>query len=101
MKTDSKTLTTELEMRSEYDFSGAVRGEHYKPLHQGYSVHIHKSDGTTSIQNFKLEEGTVMLEPDVRAYFPDSKAVNHALRSLIQFMAQIPQQPKIMAEKTG
>ena len=24
-----------------------------------------------------------MLEPDVRQYFPDSEAVNHALRSLI------------------
>ncbi len=100
MKTDSEALTTEPEMRSEYDFSGAVRGKHYKPLHQGYSVQIQKSDGTTFVQHLKLEEGTVMLEPDVRAYFPDSKAVNHALRSLIELMAQIPQQPKIVGEQS-
>ena len=35
------------ELRSEYDFRGAVRGKHYKPLHEGYTVHIHQADGTT------------------------------------------------------
>ena len=93
-----KKATTELlktaddDMRPEYDFRGAVRGRHYKPLHEGYAVHIHRADGTTIVQQFKLEEGTVMLQPDVRAVFPDSEAVNTALRSLIALLAQMPGQ---------
>lgn len=71
------------EMRPEYDFRDAVRGRAYRPLHEGYEIRVHKEDGTTVIQQFKLEAGTVMLEPDVRAYFPDSDAVNKALRTLI------------------
>jgi hypothetical protein len=74
------------EMRSEYDFSklkGAVRGKYYKAYRAGHEVVIQKADGTTSVQYFKLEDGAVMLEPDVRKYFGDSEAVNKALRSLI------------------
>ncbi len=77
------------DMRAEYDFSGAVRGKHYKPLHEGYSVYVRKADGTTIVQHFKLDEGTVMLEPDVREYFPDSEAVNTALRCLITLMSEV------------
>lgn len=87
------------EMRPEYDFRGAVRGKHYKPLHKGYSVHIHKSDGTTVVQHLKLEEGTVLLQPDVREYFPDSESVNTALRSLIHLMSQMPRKGKVSARK--
>jgi hypothetical protein len=36
-----------------------------------------------SKQYFQLEEGAVMLEPDVWEYYPDSEAVNRALRALI------------------
>ena len=86
--------TAEDEMRPEYDFRGAVRGKYYKPLHRGYTVHVHRADGTTIVQHFKLEEGTVMLQPDVREYFPDSEAVNTALRSLITLMAQMPSKSK-------
>lgn len=75
------------DMRPEYDFTGGVRGKHYRDLRQGYSVKINQSDGTTLIQNFRLEEGTVVLEPDVRKYFPDSNAVNMALRCLIPLVA--------------
>ncbi len=74
-------------MRPEYDFTGGVRGKHYRDLRQGYSVKVHQSDGTTLIQDFKLEEGTVVLAPDVRKYFPDSEAVNTALRCLIPLVA--------------
>lgn len=73
-------------MRSEYDFSsmkGAVRGKYYKSYRAGHKVMIHKADGSTSVQYFKLEEGAVMLEPDVRKYFANSESVNKALRSLI------------------
>ena len=74
------------EMRAEYDFSsmkGAVRGKYYKAYRAGHKVLIHREDGTTSVQYFKLEEGAVMLEPDVRKYFSNSESVNKALRSLI------------------
>lgn len=73
-------------VRSEYDFAkikGGVRGKYYKAYRAGHSVHIHKNDGTTVVQHFKLEDGAVMLEPEVRKYFPDSDAVNRTLRSLI------------------
>jgi len=40
-------------------------------------------EGTTTVQHFKLEEGAVLLAPDVRKYFTDSESVNNALRSLI------------------
>ena len=78
------------DMRPEYDLQGAVRGKHYKPLHKGYTVHVHQSDGTTEVQHFTLAEGTVMLDPDVREVFPDSEAVNAALRSLIVLMSELP-----------
>ena len=74
------------EMQSEYDFRGGVRGKHYKAYRQGHTVTIHKSDGTTDVQHFKLEEGAVLLEPDVREYFPDSETVNNALRGLITLL---------------
>lgn len=74
------------DMLPEYDFSGGVRGKHYKTYRKGHEVKIHKTDGTTVVQCFKLEEGAVMLESDVRKYFPDSDAVNKALRSLIQII---------------
>jgi hypothetical protein len=69
-------------MRPEYDFSNGVRGKHYKARLNGYTIKIHKKDGTTLIKHIKREAG-IALEPDVRKYFPNSKAVNHALRTLI------------------
>ncbi len=74
------------DVRPEYDFSkmsGAVRGKYYKAYRAGHKVVIHKADGTASVQYFKLEEGAVMLEPDVKKYFSSSESVNKALRSLI------------------
>jgi hypothetical protein len=77
------------DMRSEYDFSsmkGAVRGKYYRAYRAGHKVEIHKLDGSTSVQYFKLEDGAIMLEPDVKKYFPNSESVNKALRSLIQII---------------
>ena len=82
------------EMRPEYDFRGGVRGKHHQAYRQGHTVTIHKTDGSTVVQHFTLEDGAVMLEPDVRAYFPDSEAVNSALRCLIPLL---PQKPKAKA----
>ena len=50
------------EMRDEYDFSDAVRGKYAKRYHQGSNI--------------------VVLDPDVAQRFPNSEAVNQALRSL-------------------
>ena len=51
------------EMRQEYDFSGGVRGKHYRAYQKGTNV--------------------VLLEPDVAEVFKDSESVNHALRMLM------------------
>lgn len=96
-KIATKVSPREEDMRSEYDFSsmkGAVRGKYYKAYRSGHKVEIHQADGRTSVQYFKLEEGAVMLAPDVRKYFPNSEAVNNALRSLI---AIIPSKQRITA----
>ena len=86
----SKTPSKKDEMRSEYDFRTAVRGKFYKPLHKGYSVEIHPAHGKTVVKHFKLEAGAIMLQPDVQRYFPDSDAVNNALRSLLELMSRMP-----------
>jgi len=81
------------DMRPEYNFAGmagGVRGKYYKAYRAGHKVKIHKSDGTTIVQHFALEEGAVVLEPDVREFFPDSEAVNKALRCLIPLVAKRP-----------
>ena len=72
------------DMRAEYDFRGGVRGKHYRAMQAGYTITIRKADGTTVLKEVKPKEGAVVLEPDVREYFPDSGSVNAALRSLIR-----------------
>lgn len=72
------------EMRREYDFSGGIRGKHYKKLQKGHTTIIHKSDGTTVVK----EARPVYLDEDVLAYFPDSKSVNEALRGLIALVPE-------------
>jgi hypothetical protein len=76
------------EMLPEYDFSGGTRGKQYRGYQRGHTVKIHKTNGTTLVQHFKLEEGAVVLAPDVREYFSDSDAVNKALRTLIHLIPQ-------------
>jgi len=78
-------------MRAEYDFTGGVRGKHYRAMQGGYTITIHKADGTSLVKEVKPAEGAVILEPDVREYFPDSDSVNATLRSLIRL---IPTQQK-------
>lgn len=90
MKKETKQANAERDdMRPEYDFKsmkGGVRGKYYKAYRAGHTVTIHKTDGTTTVQYFTLEEGAVLLEPDVREYFPDSEAVNQTLRGLISLL---------------
>jgi hypothetical protein len=76
------------EMLREYDFSGGTRGKHTRQYQRGHTVKVHKTDGTTVIQHFKLEDGAVVLAPDVREYFSDSDSVNQTLRALIGLIPQ-------------
>jgi hypothetical protein len=59
-----KHKVKEPEMRSEYDFSGGVRGKYYKRYIESSNV--------------------VVLEPDVHRRFKNARAVNKALRSLMR-----------------
>lgn len=90
------------ELRPEYNLrlllKNSVRGKHYKALQKGYTIKIHKSDDTTIVKHFKPADSAVVLAPDVLEYFPDSDAVNKALRSLI---ALIPRKHKTAAKKAS
>lgn len=50
------------EMRTEYDFSGGIRGKYYQAYRQASNV--------------------IILDPDVAEVFQDSTSVNEALRLL-------------------
>ena len=52
------------ELRSEYDFTGGVRGKHHEAYKAGTNV--------------------VLLDADVAKAFPDSSSVNRALRLLLE-----------------
>jgi hypothetical protein len=78
-------------MLPEYDFknmSGGVRGKYYKHYRAGHTVKVHREDGSSVVRHFTLEDGAVMIEPDLRDYFPDSESVNHALRCLIPLLGK-------------
>ena len=63
MKKTRKAPSYRDTMRPEYDFSGGVRGKY--------------------AGRFPRDVITVVLEPDVAAAYPDSKAVNRALRAIL------------------
>jgi hypothetical protein len=60
----SQEKNNEDEMLAEYDFSNGVVGKYAKQYAEGTNI--------------------VVLEPDVAKVFPDSAAVNQALRQLIE-----------------
>jgi hypothetical protein len=104
MKTQQPDPKPEAEMLPEYDFSGkkGVRGKYYRAYQQGHTVRVHQADGNVITQYFTLEEGAVLLAPDVREYFSNSESVNQALRGLIGLIPHKPsrrKQPEIA--KTG
>ncbi len=79
-------------MLPEYDLSGkkGVRGKYYRAYQEGHTVRIQQEDGSVATQYFTLEDGAVLLTPDVRKYFPDSESVNQALRGLISLIPNNP-----------
>jgi hypothetical protein len=70
-------------MRPEYDFTGGVRGKHAAAMRRGYTRAVHHADGTSGTTEVCPMEGSIVLDPDVQAYFPDAEAVNTALRGLM------------------
>ncbi|GET42041.1 hypothetical protein MiSe_68550 [Microseira wollei NIES-4236] len=95
-KVQTNKKIQDCDMESEYNFTGkkGVRGKYYRAYRQGHKVRIEREDGSVTVQYFTLEDGAVMLEPDVRKYFPDSEAVNKTLRSLIELIPSQPQERK-------
>jgi hypothetical protein len=80
--------TKNSDMRAEYDFTGGVRGKHCRAMGAGYTITVHNADGTTIVKDVTPKEGAVVLEPDVREYFPNSESVNNALRCLIPLLSR-------------
>src|SRR6266705_2412674 len=67
----------------ETDFSKGVRGKYAAAMKKnGYTIRVYRADGRVEEKRV-LGESLVSLDPDVQAYFPDSTAVNRALRKLI------------------
>ncbi len=84
-----KEVTKEEEnMRAEYDFTGGVRGKHYRAMQAGYTITIHNADGTIITKDVMPKKGAVVIEPDIRIYFPDAESVNKALRCLIPILSK-------------
>jgi len=67
-------------MRPEYDFSNAVRGVTASRYAQGTNV--------------------VVLDPDIAELFPDSRAVNEALRTFSR-LARTLRRPKVPHKRTA
>lgn len=96
MKKTKRSKKKNDEMRAEYDLSGmkGVRGKYYQDYRRGHTVKILQADGTVATQHFTLQDGAVMLEPDVRQFFQNSESVNRALRSLISLIPDKPAKRK-------
>lgn len=96
-KAMAKTVQVEDDdMRPEYDFQGGMRGKYYKAMQAGYTITIHKADGTTIVKDVMPKRGAIVLEPDVHAYFPDSDSVNRTLCCLIPLL---PRKHRAKAKK--
>lgn len=78
-----KSKDTASEMAEQYDFSKGVRGKHARAYRAGHSVEVTREDGAVEERHFSLAEGAVMIDPDLKKHFPDSEAVNKALRSIV------------------
>jgi hypothetical protein len=76
------------DMRAYYDFSKGKPNPFAKAMQKGHTVKIHHADGSVTTQKFGPKDDVILLESDVREYFPDSEAVNKALRSLIELVPQ-------------
>jgi hypothetical protein len=62
----NRDMSDKYEMLDEYDFSNGVRGKYAKAYREGVNI--------------------VKLDQDVKKFFPDSKSVNEALRTMIKVL---------------
>jgi hypothetical protein len=69
-----KTAKQPDEMRAHYDFTGGVRGKYAAEYSKGTNV--------------------VVIAPDLAKLFPDSEAVNAALRTLVRISGEATQATK-------
>ena len=65
------------------DFSGGMRGKHSEKYRKGHTVKISHVDKTVTVQRFIPDRDAVVLDKDIKAFFPNAEAVNNALRALI------------------
>lgn len=72
-------------MRDDYDFSNGVRGKYRHLIGQPHTLKIHHPDGSVTVETV---QPSIELDPDVRQYFPNSEAVNKALRGLIELIPE-------------
>ena len=89
----NEKIQNELEddLREEYDLSqlkNPVRGKYYQQYREGHSVTIHHEDGTKTVEHFPAQNDVIILDSDVKKYFPNSASVNATLRSLIKLIPQ-------------
>lgn len=68
-----KAKSSDPDMRDEYDFSGGIRGKHYRQFLEGTNL--------------------VVLDPDVYKIFHDSESVNEALRAMGKIIEQHNRKP--------
>lgn len=68
------------------DFNGGVRGKHSESYRRGHTVKIRHDDDTVTVQRFIPDKDAVLLDKDVKAFFPNAEAVNNALRTLINII---------------
>jgi len=52
-------------MKAEYNFSGGVRGKHYKALQQGHTIKINHSDGTHTLRYFDGENREISCAQNI------------------------------------
>ena len=86
------------DMRAEYNFTGGVRGKYYKAMQAGYTLTIHKADGTTVVKDVMPKKGSVVLEPDIRAYFPLPPDIRHNRIPATEMSFSRPNLPAVIRE---
>ena len=68
---------------SPVDFSVGVRGKHSAPYRRGHTIKVRQDDGAITVQKFIPDSDAVVIDRDVRTYFPDADSINNALRAII------------------
>jgi hypothetical protein len=91
MKKDRQyTVAEDDTLRPDYELSTlkqvGERGRHAKARRDGYTTVVEHANGSKIISHYQVHPGAVVFDADVRAYFPDSEAVNTALRGLIRLI---------------